>query len=128
VELSMRKHIVRSSALWGLVAVGYHLVLSLPFFFLSPMATIPAHSGVIGWIWVVLEFPEILVYDFLFLVLMGFGMVGMEDEINIFGRSPTGEYATFVVLATFFWFLFGGMTSFVVRLIRMRRGKDANGT
>lgn len=118
----MWKNIIKSSALWGVAAVGYHLVISLPFLVLGPMLTIPSdsHGGIIGLIWTILEFPAIFVYSFFDLILMGYSGVGVANKISLFGKSMTGEYATFVVLATAFWFLLGGMTSFVIKLVRIR--------
>jgi hypothetical protein len=123
----MKYAIIRSSVLWGLVAVGYHLVISLPFLVLGPMLTIPSdsHGGPIGLIWTILELPAILVYSFFDLMLMGYGGGDMTTKINVFGKSTTGEYATFVVLTTAFWFLLGSVISFVIKLvrIRIRRGR-----
>ena len=102
----MREAVIRASALWGLLAVGFHLVLSTPFFFLGPMLTTPSHSGVIGWFWFVLEFPAIASVMLLRL-----------NRLALFGGSVLGEFAGFVVYATVFWFLLGFVGALAFRLI-----------
>jgi membrane-bound ClpP family serine protease len=97
--------VVRSGARWGLLLLGAHLVLSVPFLFLGPMLTSAGsgHGGIIGWIWFVLEFPAFAMFATLRL-----------DRVPIFPGAVLGAYASFIVWASGCWFLIGFVVSFVV--------------
>ena len=101
----------------GLIVTLGHVVISVPFLFLGPMLTTPEHGGVLGWIWFSLELPAIL------------PIVPLQRVLVLSNGSPDGEFLSFVLLATVWWFVLGFAVSMlwqVVRTLAVQESPGAN--
>jgi quinol-cytochrome oxidoreductase complex cytochrome b subunit len=108
----MKTTIIRRRLGIGLFLFGFHLLISVPFLFLGPMLTIPSDSGPLAWVWIVLEFPALMVI----------GATGLQSRLPG-SHSPSVEYAWFVAVASIVWFMYGIALQIVIQAVRGRRGR-----
>jgi hypothetical protein len=108
---------MRTTTIWrycriGVILVGFHLLITVPFLFLGPMLTIPSHSGTLAWVWWALESPALLVIS----------ATGLGFLFAAGGHSPSAGYAWFVATASIVWFVYGVALQAIIQAVRRLRG------
>jgi hypothetical protein len=120
-KFTSRSHTMRTKAIWrycriGLILVGFHLLISVPFLFLGPMLTIPSHAGTLAWVWWALESPALL-------VIITTGLASLLAG----GQLPLAEYAWFVAIGSLVWFGYGVAARAIIEAVKRLRQTRGSG-